>query len=243
MLSLPEIESLVMQETVADTQTSMLLFGMVDKLRQAERTLHERETRIKMLEEALEDSAIDGISSPRGLVKTLQRTLADAAQHGDTGLFVVVEVENLEQLHNAYGEDGANAALNYVAQELHAILRTTDILAQRDTTSFAMLMTRCDPESAILRVFDALRGLNSMRVGFATNNTALQVGFGTAAYYAGGTAESLMQQAESALRQQQHQQRLTHTPRVYLPRVQVQTVAPLNQEIEYCEKNLHYIAA
>lgn len=239
MLSLPEIESVVMQQCSNEPRTAMLLYNILEYAREADHEVRIRDERIRQLESLLvpvragaefserAGSAVTGAPEcdAAQFSAELERILQEAQRHGDTGLLALVRLENPLSILEQHGAPALAKAFEHLNVVLRDMLRTSDPLVRCDEGTFACVLTRCEPEAAMLRLLDTLRTVNAEPLCLSENETvALKVGFGTAAYDRDGNVEDLFAQAEEALLVRSARRRNELTVR-YQPRVPVYEAA------------------
>jgi diguanylate cyclase (GGDEF)-like protein len=102
---------------------------------------HEAEQRL-----ALEGrDSLTGTLTRLKLLDVLDLTLSDAKRYQDSCALLLIAVENLGAMNEAYGHEAADQFIAGVAKRLRTLMRTGDAIGRFSTTTFALVLNRCGP--------------------------------------------------------------------------------------------------
>jgi diguanylate cyclase (GGDEF)-like protein len=104
---------------------------------------HDQEERLNYL------SRFDGLTGEMNrwhLTEVLQESLDQAVQQRSTCGFLLIAIDNLARLNEAYGFDIADEVIGAVAKRLRAKMRGGDRLGRFSGNKFALILNNCTPE-------------------------------------------------------------------------------------------------
>jgi diguanylate cyclase (GGDEF)-like protein len=104
---------------------------------------HEREQRLSYL------SKFDGLTGEVNrwhLTELLDECIESAARTGRGGAFLLVGIDNLARINQAYGYAVADELIAAIAKRMRAILRTTDALGRFSGNKFGIVLKDCTLE-------------------------------------------------------------------------------------------------
>jgi len=174
----------------------------LELVEQVERLREELE-RVRMHEAYLVNAADKHPSLPalnrRAFMGALTRLLQTSERAELPGSLAVLHVSGLEGLRERHGLGAAEAALAFVAGEIMAELRQTDLLGYLDCSDFALALAVAEPDGAKAKIDRIVATLSATPVLWGEHALSLRVSAGTVHFAAGMTAESLMAQADQAM--------------------------------------------
>jgi diguanylate cyclase (GGDEF)-like protein len=111
--------------------------------------LADAQARIRELEERSETDPLTGLADGRRFARALERVAAVAQRQGTTAAVVCIELAGLEQIEDAHGAMGVEAAVLHLGKTLAGLIRTTDLLARTGAHEFGLILDHMDHDSAI----------------------------------------------------------------------------------------------
>jgi diguanylate cyclase (GGDEF)-like protein len=140
-----------------------------------------------------------GIAGPWQFEDAIRRELARAQRYGSTFSFVLVGIDNSEVLRAQIGADRLNSLTDEVAQVLHDVTRTTDLIGHHAEARVGALLPETPIEGAYL-VAERLRSLLNKAAGEVVSEP-VHVSIGVSCYRddPAFTLGSLVVEAEEAL--------------------------------------------
>ncbi len=172
------------------------LFALVTR---TQHELADHKTRIDQLEELSTLDELTGIANARGLHEFLRRTLAAADRHGEGGVLVYLDVDDLKVVNDRFGHDAGDTVLRRVAEVLAAHTRASDFVARLHGDEFAIVLTRTDPEHAAELVPAIQRRIGSASILHGGQAIEVRVSAGLASYAARADAADLLRRADLAM--------------------------------------------
>lgn len=138
---------------VYELLATSLVFGVAGCLagRRADRL---RQGRAFYLELA-EHDALTGLHNQRAFVERYRRALERAVSTGQPLAVLLIDVDQLKAINDAFGHAAGNQVLIHVAEALRSGKRTTDLAARWGGDEFAILLEGADA-SAAQRVAEAV---------------------------------------------------------------------------------------
>jgi len=137
---------------------------------------------------------------PSGLRERLHEEIARAERHGTGVSCLVVRFENLARLAREHGAELEAQTLTYVIGALRAELRCFDRVDATSSGDVVVLLPGTDSPRGEIVARRALARLRTIKVESAGARVALEAAVGLAAWREGMNAETLLTQAQSALR-------------------------------------------
>ena len=120
---------------------------------------HDREQQLAYLSRTDE---LTGQMNRSALSETLSETLSNAMRYQSSCAFLIVAIDNLAMLNDAYGFDTADEVIREVGKRLHRRLRGGDAIGRYSGNKFGVLLSNCletDMKIAIGRLMSAVRDL------------------------------------------------------------------------------------
>jgi GGDEF domain-containing protein len=174
----------------------------LELVEQLERLREELE-RVRMHESYLVNAADRHPSLPalnrRAFMGALTRLLQASERAELPGSLAVLHVAGVEAMREAHGLAAASAALAFIAEEIMAELRQTDLLGYLDSSDFAIALAVAEPEGAKAKIDRIATTLAATPFLWQDKPIGLGVAAGMVHFEAGMTAESLLAQADQAM--------------------------------------------
>jgi len=164
-----------------------------------EQALADLRDRVAELEYLLQTDQLTGLLNRRGLEFAAQRTLANAARYGETGVLALIDLDGFKRVNDEHGHAAGDAALKLVGKILNEHIRGTDYAARLAGDEFAVLWVRAMPAALEQRVRTLKRKLNSAVLSWDGVQIALKASAGTASYDAGTSLDDLLRRADTAM--------------------------------------------
>ncbi len=166
---------------------------------EAERRLAEMDRQVKYLETLSELHSLTGVANRRGLEKFLDRTLADARRHKETGVVIFVDLDDFKSINDVHGHDTRDRMLVGVADVFSRNTRAADFVACLDGDEYVIVMPRTnsiDAESLAYKLQDILE--NTL-FPMGDKNLKIRASFGAVAYDHTSKRSDLMCAADQAM--------------------------------------------
>lgn len=143
---------------------------------------------------------LTGLLNMRGFTSILQREHEQAVRYARCYTLVMLDVDNMKQINDAYGHEAGNRALKSVASVLRASTRATDAVARFGGDEFVLLLAETDEDRAAEVLERLRRNVGNTRLEFHGNPLPLQISMGSASYPKQATEYTqLLEMADTAM--------------------------------------------
>jgi diguanylate cyclase (GGDEF)-like protein len=141
---------------------------------------------------------LTGVANRREFERVMEREVALAERHGRQLTVMMIDVDDLKKINDRQGHGAGDAALRLVAQELHRVLRASDLCGRLGGDEFAVAMPYTDVHRA-REVARRLRGsIQSMSLGSKSAHS-VEVSIGLAEWRTGMDWQAVCQGADMEL--------------------------------------------
>lgn len=194
------------------TEQLRLLERAIDLVANAERKIENLESHIDHLESLSRTDFLTGIANRRGFDETLERTLAAATRHGDTGVVVLADLDYFKEVNDRHGHECGDAVLKAVAEVLGNNIRTTDFIARLGGDEFAIILAHTSPREGMYRAKRLQTLLRQSDCEHERRVIPLQASFGSANYNDQTKVSDLLRRADLAMYKDKRSKGLRYTP-------------------------------
>jgi diguanylate cyclase (GGDEF)-like protein len=158
---------------------------------------HEREERLAYLSRF---DALTGEMNRRHMTEVLEATIEDAVKLRSSCGFMLVAVDNLGRINEAYGFDAADEVIAEIGRRVRRQLRGKDHLARFSGTKFGIVLNNCTPDDMLTAADRLLAGVRDEVVQTAAGPVAVTATIGgvTGPRYARNLRE-MLSRAQDAL--------------------------------------------
>ena len=184
------------------------------------RAINERHERERELLQLAKFDSLTGELNRAYLIKMLGATLDEAVRFRGSCGFLLVAIDHLGQLNEAYGYDTTEAVIAQVAKRIRARLRAKDHLGRVSGNKFGVVLTSCTPDELAVAADRLLAGVRDETIKTAAGAVAVAVtvtiGGVTAPRHARSVPEILSraQDALHAARAKRHGSFVAYRPNV-----------------------------
>ena len=182
------------------------------------RAINERHERERELMQLAKFDSLTGELNRAYLIKMLGATLDEAVRFRGSCGFLLVAIDHLGQLNEAYGFDTTEAVIAQVAKRIRARLRAKDHLGRVSGNKFGVVLTSCTPDELAVAADRLLAGVRDETIKTAAGAVAVTVTIGgvTAPRHARSVPEILSraQDALHAARAKRHGSFVGYRPNV-----------------------------
>ena len=115
------------------------------------RCINERHARDQELAYLSQFDGLTGEINRWHLSEILENTLQDSIRTRQSSAFLLVAIDNLARVNEAYGYDIADEVIGAVAKRLRTRMRTEDCLGRFSGNKFGVILRNCSPEEIVDR--------------------------------------------------------------------------------------------
>jgi diguanylate cyclase (GGDEF)-like protein/putative nucleotidyltransferase with HDIG domain len=152
---------------------------------------------IERLSDAARTDPLTGLLNRRGFQHAFDLELERSRRSGRSCALLIGDLDHFKRVNDLLGHPAGDERLDKFARLLEAGKRRIDAAARMGGEEFALLLPETDEHGAYV-IAERLR--HKVRDAFLTDQVALTVSFGVAAYpNSGASAEQLLQAADQAL--------------------------------------------
>ncbi|HCM83331.1 MAG TPA: hypothetical protein DIS76_02035 [Rhodospirillaceae bacterium] len=176
--------------------------GQPTVLRGVIRSIHQRKQTEAQLTHRASFDELTGHFNRQRLRDRLQDSLKQAQRYGHFGAFLVIGLDKLSLINEAYGHDAADTVIVRLGQLLEAQTRVSDSIGRIGGDLYGVVLPRCSPDKMGVVADKILRACRDAAV--ETNAGRLQVSVSIGGVTFPGMSQSafdIMTKAESALHQ------------------------------------------
>jgi diguanylate cyclase (GGDEF)-like protein len=155
--------------------------------------------RIDDLQASADTDFLLDIPNRRGFERELNRAISYIKRYHASGAMIVLDVDRLKPINDAYGHAAGDDALRAVAGVLESCGRRDDVLGRLGGDEFGWLLPGATPDDAVAAAERALR--LAAAVETAAGDGALSLTAGIAVALTAVDGETLFERADGALRE------------------------------------------
>ena len=182
------------------------------------RVVNERHEREHQLMQAARFDAVTGVMNRNYLTEVLTATIEDTVRFRGSCGFMLIAIDRLGRINEAYGFDVAEEVIAKVARRLRARLRGKDYLGRFAGNKFGVILTQCTPDELAVAAERLLAGVRDEAITTSVGPLAVTVSIGgvNAPRYARSVQEVLTraQEALHGARAKRHSSFLAYSPNI-----------------------------
>ena len=163
------------------------------------RDVTDRKRRETKLEELASHDSLTGILNRRAFYSEMQRQVARWRRHGSVATLMLLDVDNLKGVNDAFGHDAGDLLLQLTASTLEDRLRTTDTVGRIGGDEFAVLLSETDAEAAEQVAQEVVAALRRRWFKVEDQRVTASASVGVARLEDVEDVQELMQKADEAL--------------------------------------------
>ena len=193
------LESVKDGNLLTDAEPWSLLEEVLGIVAAAEKRIADQRSRIEALESLVMTDPLTNLENRRGFDSQLNRVLAAAKRHDDTGVLVYLDMDDFKATNDEFGHEAGDAVLMRVADVLRKNTRTSDVVGRIGGDEFAVLLTHTGTEEGLYRA----RRLNSLitesHARYRDARIPLRASIGSAPYDPETDKKELLRRADAEM--------------------------------------------
>lgn len=142
---------------------------------------------------------LTGLANRRGFDQQLERALALATRHGETGVLAIFDLDNLKHVNDVLGHAAGDALLQACAAGMAGAVRNTDVVARLGGDEFAMILLRTPPAEGHARARNLQAQLNRTTTLFDETTLPVQISMGVVPYEPDADPDRLLNAADAQM--------------------------------------------
>jgi len=164
------------------------------------RCINERHARDQELAYLSQFDSLTGETNRGHLSEILQDTLQESIRARQSCGFLLVAIDNLARVNEAYGYDVADEVISAIAKRLRARMRTQDSLGRYSGNKFGVILRNCSPEEIAVAADRLLTGVRDDVVITAAGPVSVTITIGgISAPRHAGTVHDVLSRAQETL--------------------------------------------
>lgn len=130
----------------------------------------------------------------------LEHALAGSARYGAPGAYLVVGVDAMGSINDAYGSETGDAVILGVGQQLDRCLRQTDVVGRLGGDRFGIVLSQCPPDHIALAAEKIVNAIREAPLDTPHGPVHVTVSVGAVSFAGSGlNAHEVMSRGDSAL--------------------------------------------
>ena len=204
---MPHLEDLALRiktkDRLAEEDEDTNYWRLIDRVlayaASAEQHIAEQQSRIRELENLSTTDELTGLANRRGLNEHLQRVIASARRHKETGIIAFVDMDFFKKINDRYGHDTGDMALRMVAQILKDNMRNTDFAARLSGDEFVFVLEKADIKHGKERAEIIRQAICKATLSARGETIHLSASIGVTSYDSESRAVDLISAADKAM--------------------------------------------
>ncbi|MBL4613057.1 MAG: GGDEF domain-containing protein [Emcibacter sp.] len=176
-----------------------ILAEILDFVVEAEQTIADQNERIEKLEVMTTTDPLTGLLNRRGIMQELSHAIAAAERHGESAIFVYIDLDGFKQINDRFGHAAGDAQLTFVADTLLSAIRQTDYAARLGGDEFALLLRHSDLQGGKQRTHFIQQQLNFTKFTYKNHLLPVRASFGIAEISPGINLDDIIKIADSKM--------------------------------------------
>jgi diguanylate cyclase (GGDEF)-like protein len=168
-------------------------------VRRLEARLAEAEARIAQLRASAETDFLLNILNRRGFERELNRAVAYIARYRASGALIVLDVDRLKPINDAFGHAAGDSVLKAVVGVLQRQIRASDVIGRLGGDEFVLLLWNLDEASAQAKAMVLEAAIDQLTFVFRDQTVSAGASAGVAALGPGVDGAVALAQADRAM--------------------------------------------
>jgi diguanylate cyclase (GGDEF)-like protein len=176
-------------------------------IRRLRRQLAEALVKIEELEIHADTDFLLGVLNRRGFERELGRAMAYIRRYRATGALIVLDVDRLKPINDAFGHAAGDEVLKAVVGVLQRHVRSSDVVGRLGGDEFALLLWNLAEGDALAKASQLEAAIDGLSLSFKGRSVSAGASAGVAMLGAGADPGDALQQADRAMYARKSQRR------------------------------------
>jgi diguanylate cyclase (GGDEF)-like protein len=181
-------------------------------IRRLRAQLAQARARIEELEASADTDFLLGIPNRRGFERELQRSIAYIKRYHASGALIVLDVDRLKPINDAFGHAAGDQVLKAVVEALSAEVRSSDVMGRLGGDEFALLLWNLTETDAMAKAASLEQAVDRLIFTFGRQKVAAGASAGVAILGLHADAGRALEEADSAMYVRKLQRRQEANP-------------------------------
>jgi diguanylate cyclase (GGDEF)-like protein len=168
-------------------------------IRRLRSQLAEAQSRIGTLEAAADQDFLLDIPNRRGFERELKRSIAYIKRYHASGALIVLDVDRLKPINDAYGHAAGDEVLKAVVAVLRRHVRSSDVIGRLGGDEFALLLWNLSETDAHAKAASLEQAVDGLSFVFRGRRIAAGASAGVAVLGPHAEASKALEEADSAM--------------------------------------------
>jgi diguanylate cyclase (GGDEF)-like protein len=156
-------------------------------------------SRIEQLEAAADQDFLLDIPNRRGFERELGRAIAYIKRYRASGALIVLDVDRLKPINDAYGHAAGDEVLKAIVAVLLRQIRSSDVIGRLGGDEFALLLWNLSETDARAKAAALEQAIDALSFSFAGSKVSAGASAGVAILGAHAEAGKALEEADSAM--------------------------------------------
>jgi diguanylate cyclase (GGDEF)-like protein len=169
------------------------------EVRRLRRELERARAEIEQLKAAAETDFLLDILNRRGFERELSRSLAFIKRYSARGALLVLDVDRLKPINDAFGHAAGDEVLKVIAKMLASQVRASDVIGRLGGDEFALLLWNLSETDARAKAAALEQAIDALRFSFGGSSVQTGASVGVAILDSHSEMRTALDQADSAM--------------------------------------------
>jgi diguanylate cyclase (GGDEF)-like protein len=161
--------------------------------------LAKAQARIDELEASADQDFLLGIPNRRGFMRELNRAIAYIRRYHASGALIVLDVDRLKPINDAYGHAAGDELLKAIAAVLLRHVRSSDVIGRLGGDEFALLLWNLSEIDARAKAASLEEAIDGLSFTFRGRNISAGASAGVAILGTHAEADKALEEADRAM--------------------------------------------
>jgi diguanylate cyclase (GGDEF)-like protein len=173
--------------------------GARESIRSLRRDLARALARIDELEAVADTDSLLDVPNRRGFERALDRAIAYIKRYHASGALIVLDVDRLKPINDAFGHAAGDQVLKTIAATLVRQVRSSDVVGRLGGDEFAVLLWNLTETDAKAKAAALERAIDELEFAFGDGTVTAGASAGVALLGPHSEADRVMEQADAAM--------------------------------------------